>query len=66
MQMYELDQITNEWGHQVIRLPPHYCQCNPIELIWVQEKIEVADRNKTLKLAYVQQLMSDMSDKVTV
>jgi transposase len=34
--IYELNHIANERGHQVIRLPPHHCQYNPIELIWVQ------------------------------
>jgi hypothetical protein len=64
--IYELDQITNEWGHQVIRLSPYHCQYNPIELIWVQVKREVADRNKTFKLADVERLMSDVIDRVTV
>jgi hypothetical protein len=48
---HELDQIANERGHQVIRLPLYHCQYNPLELIWVQVKREVADRNKTFKLA---------------
>jgi transposase len=36
--IYELDQIANEQGHQVIQLPPYHCQYNPIELIWMQVK----------------------------
>jgi transposase len=64
--IYELGQIANERGHQVIRLPPYNCQYNPIELIWAQMKREVADRNKTFKLADAEQLMSDAIYRVTV
>jgi transposase len=64
--IYELDKITNERGHQVIRLPPYHCQYNPIELIWAQVKREVADRNKTCKLADVERIMSDAVDRITV
>jgi transposase len=38
--IYELDQIANERGHQVIRLPPYHCQYNPIELMWAKVKRE--------------------------
>jgi hypothetical protein len=64
---HELDQIANERGHQVIRLPPYHCQYNPIELICSQVKREVVDRNKTFKLADdAERLMSDAIDRVTV
>jgi hypothetical protein len=63
--IYELDQIANERGHQVIQLPPYHCQYNPTELIWVQVNRKVADRNKTFKLADVERLMSDVTDRVT-
>jgi transposase len=64
--IYELDHIANERGHQVVQLPPYHCQYNPIELTWAQVKREVADRNKTFKLADVERLMSDAIDRVTV
>lgn len=47
--MYELDQLANEMGHEVIRLPRYHCQYSAIELIWAQVKREVARNNKTLK-----------------
>jgi transposase len=46
---YELDQVANERGHQVIRLPPYHCHFNPIELVWAQVKREVAKRIKHLQ-----------------
>jgi hypothetical protein len=51
--IYELDRIANERDHQIIQLQPYHCQYNPIQLIWAQAKREVADRNKTFKLADV-------------
>jgi len=41
---YELDQLANERGHQIIRLPCYHCQYNPIELVWAQVKREVAKK----------------------
>ncbi|XP_076250016.1 uncharacterized protein LOC143189904 [Rhynchophorus ferrugineus] len=31
---YMVDQITERYGHKVLRLPPYHCIFNPIELIW--------------------------------
>jgi transposase len=62
---YELDQIANEMGHQVIRLPPYHCQYNPIELIWAKIKGEVASKNNTFKLADVERLTHETIDSVS-
>ncbi|PSN54119.1 hypothetical protein C0J52_09472 [Blattella germanica] len=35
---YEIDSIAASHCHRVIRLPPHHCHFNPIELIWVQAR----------------------------
>ncbi|RVE41990.1 hypothetical protein evm_013365 [Chilo suppressalis] len=35
---YAIDQLAEEHGHKVIRLPPYHCQYNAIELIWAQVK----------------------------
>lgn len=35
---YVLDEMAQEQGHTVIRLPPYHCQYNAIELIWAQVK----------------------------
>ncbi|XP_045447118.1 uncharacterized protein LOC123668257 [Melitaea cinxia] len=44
---YVLDDIAQEKGHNVIRLPPYHCQYNPIELIWAQVKGYAARSNTT-------------------
>lgn len=31
---YVVDEIAEEYGHKVLRLPPYHCVFNPIELVW--------------------------------
>jgi hypothetical protein len=31
---FVVDEIANEFGHRVLRLPPYHCQFNSIEEIW--------------------------------
>nr|XP_022914665.1 uncharacterized protein LOC111425115 [Onthophagus taurus] len=38
-QTYEIDELANEWGHKVLRLPPYHCQFNPTELVWAKCKL---------------------------
>ena len=42
---YEIDEIATAAGHRILRLPPYYCQLNPIELIWAQVKQEIKKHN---------------------
>ncbi|KAJ4449810.1 hypothetical protein ANN_01216 [Periplaneta americana] len=65
---YELDKISAELGHEVIRLPPYHCQYNPAELIWAQVKKEVANENTYFRLSNVEQLglLHEALDKVSV
>lgn len=32
--IYVADQMAEQYGHKVLRLPPYHCIFNPIELIW--------------------------------
>ncbi|KAL3286509.1 hypothetical protein HHI36_001014 [Cryptolaemus montrouzieri] len=32
--IYEIDNLAEEYGHEVLRLPPYHCIFNPIENIW--------------------------------
>lgn len=34
----------NEHGHEVLRLPPHHCDLNPIENIWAIVKRRIAEK----------------------
>lgn len=35
---FVVDDIIEEAGHQVLRLPPYHCQFNAIEMVWSQAK----------------------------
>lgn len=31
---YVVDNLVQQNGHEVLRLPPYYCVFNPIEMVW--------------------------------
>ena len=33
-----VEEITNKYGHEVVRLPSYHYELNTIELIWADEK----------------------------
>lgn len=43
--VYVIDNILQEHGHKVLRLPPYHCDLNPIEMIWGILKEKVATKN---------------------
>ncbi|XP_069675935.1 uncharacterized protein [Periplaneta americana] len=43
--VYSVDRILRENGFTVLRLPPHNCDLNPMELIWNLLKQRTADKN---------------------
>ncbi|CAK9796228.1 hypothetical protein ANTQUA_LOCUS677 [Anthophora quadrimaculata] len=47
---YKVDQMAQQHGHTVLRLPPyiiHMYELNPIELIWAEVKRNIKIRNTT-------------------
>lgn len=62
---YAIDEIAEQYGHKVLRLPPYHCHFNPIELVWAQVKAHVADNNKTFKLKDVEVLVRNSLDIIT-
>ncbi|KAJ2951347.1 hypothetical protein O0L34_g13476 [Tuta absoluta] len=43
--IFEIDELLDQHGHSVVRLPPYHCDLNPIELIWSLAKRKVAAQN---------------------
>ncbi|XP_073962915.1 uncharacterized protein [Choristoneura fumiferana] len=43
--VYKTEELLNENGHEVLKLPPYHCDLNPIEMIWSLAKRRVASRN---------------------
>ena len=42
---YKVDLIANEFGFEVLRLPPYHCVLNPIEMAWNQMKVHARKMN---------------------
>jgi transposase len=49
----ELDAVSHDDGHIVVRLSPYHCQYNLIELVWALVKREVASENTAFRLSNV-------------
>ncbi|PSN30176.1 hypothetical protein C0J52_24176 [Blattella germanica] len=62
---YIVDEMAQEQGKLVLRLPPYYCELIPIEFIWSQVKGYVARNNKTFTLKEVTQLLHDGVQRIT-
>ena len=43
-------------GHEILRLPPHHCELNPIEMVWEVLKNYVGTENKDMTLKSVEEL----------
>lgn len=48
---YRIDTMTQAKGHTVLRIPPHYCVLNPIELIWSTLKRGIRHKNTAPRLS---------------
>lgn len=48
-----LDDLLEEHGHKVLRLPPYHPELNPIEKIWATVKNWVGQHNTTFKYCFI-------------
>ncbi|XP_029161628.1 uncharacterized protein LOC114940625 [Nylanderia fulva] len=44
---YVIDEMAKQDNKTVLRLPPYYCELNPIEMVWSMVKEYVKNNNKT-------------------
>lgn len=63
--IYKLDQLLEQHGHCVLRLPPYHPELNPIEKIWALVKNWVAAHNTTFKLADTEALTRQKFDNIS-
>lgn len=54
---YAIDQLVQDKGYDILRLPPYHFELNPIEMAWGQVKQQVAITTATFK-------MKDMREKL--
>lgn len=48
---YFIDETALKNGHCVLRLPPYYCEFNPIEIMWSLLKSTVRKRNTSPRIS---------------
>lgn len=63
--IYEADDILQQNGHEVLRLPPYHCDLNPIELIWSSAKRKIAKKNIGLSAADTEKLIEESFASIT-
>lgn len=61
---YELDEIANKQGHEILRTPPYHPELQPIEICWGIVKNHVA-RHSDFTMATLQNNLDDGFQKVT-
>ena len=66
-QRYEIDELASAAGHKILRLPPYYCQFNPIELVWAQvkNKIKKHNSNSNQSMKKVEEITKQAIQEVT-
>lgn len=62
---YRIDQIFEEAGHDVLRLPPYHPTFNPIENIWGIGKDRVGQRNVDFQIQTLMKITDEEFDKIT-
>jgi hypothetical protein len=55
--LYRTDEIAQQFGHEVVRLPIAHCELNPIELAWSVVKNYCRKHNKTFTLKDIEELV---------
>jgi transposase len=50
---YAIDNLVQEYGHDIVRLPPYNADLNPIEFVWSNIKGKVKKNNQQQTLDYV-------------
>lgn len=61
---FVIDEIANVHTKTILRLPPYYCELNPIELVWSTIKNHVRMNNTTFKLPDVKKLLIKEIERV--
>ncbi|KAG6456377.1 hypothetical protein O3G_MSEX009708 [Manduca sexta] len=62
--IYEIDQLVQEHGHKILRLPPYHSDLNPLEMIWDIVKEKVAVSNISVDNALFLKLVEDSFEEI--
>ena len=59
-----IDNKAERYRHEVLRLPPHHCDMNAIELIWANEKNFVVRENNEMTMQSVETLLRKRTEEI--
>lgn len=62
---YRIDEIVENAGHAVLRLPPYHTELNPIETIWILAKRSITKRYLRNKNGDIGPLVNEEFAKIT-
>lgn len=62
---YKIDEIVENAGHMVLRLPPYHTELNPIESIWTKAKGSITNQYSKNKTDDVVQLVTETFSKIS-
>jgi transposase len=60
-----VDEMAEQRGVTVCRLPPYHCELNPIELVWSQIERHVAAHNTQFKASFMNNLIDNAFNEVS-
>ncbi|XP_045504987.1 uncharacterized protein LOC123701527 [Colias croceus] len=63
--VFEINQIFEEHGHTVLRLPPYHCDLNAIEMIWSLVKRQVASKNVNISAKDLLPIINECFKNIT-
>ena len=63
---YLIDELFNQKGHDVLRLPPYHPDLNPIELVWASMKEYVANKNTNFSFQTVAEYCDQFFEQFTI
>ncbi|XP_045506272.1 uncharacterized protein LOC123702539 [Colias croceus] len=62
---YVVDELMQEHGQEIVRLPPYHCDLSPIEYIWNLVKQRVANKNVNQSEKEIEKLTRDALSSIT-
>lgn len=61
-----IDNLANEYGHEVKRLPPYHCQLNAIEFVWSDIKRQVSLKNTGGNIEEIKEIAQKVIDEFSI
>ncbi|XP_069354549.1 uncharacterized protein [Maniola hyperantus] len=61
---FALDKMLTDYGHDILRIPPHHPDLNPIEMVWAVIKTHVTSKTKEFNVSKIIDLVKEKVDTI--